>query len=82
MQVIVLPDGLKKLGLDVSIPSFVLQCAQRTSSILGFCKELDKQRGLQNFDAYLSRFPHRVETLVSRDKHGDRYAAQPRCCSL
>merc|ERR1712166_604162 len=71
-QVIVLPDGLKKLGLDVSIPSFVLQCAQRTSSILGFCKELDKQRGLQNFDAYLSRFPHRVETLVSRDKHGDR----------
>ena len=69
---IVLHDGLKKLGLHDSIPEYVLQAARASSSTLGFCDELDKHRQIQNFDAYLSRFPEGIETLVSRDKHGDR----------
>lgn len=72
-EVIVLPQGLDKLDLTSSLPAYVLQLARESDSVLQFCDRLDAEKGLHHFDAYLSRFPEGEETLLSRDKHGDRF---------
>jgi len=71
-DVIVLAGGLDKLGLASSLPGYVLEAASASRSTLEFCHRLGQHRGLEHFDAYLSRFPEGHETLVSRDSQGDR----------